>query len=120
MITNFGKFLRKLRVDHNEFLKDMAARLGVTVAYLSAIEHGKHDVPDHWMHLLATIYDLTPEQITEMQTYAYENKDNIKIRLSHRTPKDRELILAFAQSINNLSETDKKDIYNILQKRRNP
>lgn len=25
MITNFGKFLRKLRVDHNEFLKDMAA-----------------------------------------------------------------------------------------------
>ena len=47
MITNFGKFLRKLRIDNNEFLKDMAARLGVTVAYLSAIEHGKRDVPDH-------------------------------------------------------------------------
>ena len=85
MITNFGKFLRKLRVDHNEFLKDMAARLGVTVAYLSAIEH----------------------------------KNNIKINLSHRTPEDRKLILAFTRAINNLSETDKKDIYDILQKRRN-
>lgn len=119
MITNFGKFLRKLRIDHNEFLKDMAARLGVTVAYLSAIEHGKRDVPDHWIPLLETVYGLTPEQVNELQTYAYEHKDDIKINLSHCTPEDRKLILAFARSINNLSETDKKDIYDILQKRRN-
>lgn len=119
MITNFGKFLRKLRIDHNEFLKDTAARLGVTVAYLSAIEHGKRDVPDHWIPLLETVYGLTPEQVNELQTCAYEHKDDIKINLSHCTPEDRKLILAFARSINNLSETDKKDIYDILQKRRN-
>lgn len=119
MITNFGKFLRKLRIDHNEFLKDMAARLGVTVAYLSAVEHGKRDVPDHWIPLLETVYGLTPEQVNELQTCAYENKNDIKINLSHCTPEDRELILAFARAINNLSETDKKDIYDILQKRRN-
>ena len=43
MITPFGKYLRKLRIDHDEKLKDMAAKLGVTGSYLSAVEIGKRD-----------------------------------------------------------------------------
>ena len=44
MLTNFGKALRKLRIDNNELLKDMALKLEVTVSYLSAVENGKRDV----------------------------------------------------------------------------
>ena len=39
MLTNFGKALRKLRIDNNELLKDMALKLEVTVSYLSAVEN---------------------------------------------------------------------------------
>ena len=40
MLTALGKFLKKLRVDRNEVLKDMSARLGVTASFLSAVENG--------------------------------------------------------------------------------
>lgn len=38
MATNYGKVLRKIRVDRDELLKDMAGKLGITSAYLSSIE----------------------------------------------------------------------------------
>ena len=39
MLTSLGKFLRKLRIDRGEILKDMADKLGVTVSFLSAVEN---------------------------------------------------------------------------------
>ena len=41
MLTRFGKRLRTLRIEENQRLKDMADKLGVTAAYLSAVENGK-------------------------------------------------------------------------------
>ena len=98
MLTNFGKALRKIRIDHSEFLKDMAAKLGVTVAYLSAVENGKREVPDQWIDVLAEKYFLDPSEKKELQNYAYENKDNIKIDLSGIEKEEREMALAFARS----------------------
>ena len=40
MKGNLGKFLRKLRIDHDEYLKDMAQKLNISISYLSAIENG--------------------------------------------------------------------------------
>ena len=48
MLTSIGKFLRKLRVDHDEILKDMAEKLEVTVSFLSAVENGKKHMPAAW------------------------------------------------------------------------
>ena len=45
MLTEFGQYLRKLRIDHGDFLKDMSDVLGVTPSYLSAVETGKRNVP---------------------------------------------------------------------------
>lgn len=38
MLTKFGKELRKIRIENDEILKDMADKLNVTAAYLSAVE----------------------------------------------------------------------------------
>lgn len=115
MLTNFGKALRKLRIDHGEFLKDMAATLGVTVAYLSAVENGKREVPDHWIDVLADKYFLDSNEKKELQDYAYENKDSIKIDLSGIEKEEREMALAFARSFKTLSEADKKAIEKIFE-----
>ena len=46
MLTKFGKELRKIRIENDEILKDMADKLNVTAAYLSAVENGNRKVPD--------------------------------------------------------------------------
>ena len=46
MLTKFGKKLRALRLENDQRLKDMADKLEVTAAYLSAVENGKRSVPD--------------------------------------------------------------------------
>lgn len=66
MLTNFGKFNRKLRIDNNEKMKDMAQKLGVTSSYLSAVEHGKRRVPIVWIDKIAGYYKLTEQQLAEL------------------------------------------------------
>lgn len=66
MITNFGKFCRKLRIDTNEVMNDMAVKLGVTASYLSAIENGKRSIPTDWAEQIAGHYELTEEQVQEL------------------------------------------------------
>ncbi|HZL60200.1 MAG TPA: helix-turn-helix domain-containing protein [Stellaceae bacterium] len=48
-MTPFGVRLRQLRAEHNLRLKDMAEALGVSGAYLSALEHGRRGRPTHAM-----------------------------------------------------------------------
>ena len=45
MITSLGTFLRRLRLAKGEILKDMAESLGVSSAFLSAVENGKKKMP---------------------------------------------------------------------------
>ena len=44
-ITKFGEYARDLRIDRGENLKEMAKNLGVSSAFLSAVENGKKQVP---------------------------------------------------------------------------
>ncbi len=48
-MTPFGVRLRQLRDERGIALKDMAEALGVSAAYLSALEHGKRGRPTHAM-----------------------------------------------------------------------
>jgi len=44
-MTPFGARLRALRATHGLTLKQLAAQLQVSAAYLSALEHGKRGAP---------------------------------------------------------------------------
>ena len=48
-MTPFGTRLRQLRSERGIALKDMAEALGVSAAYLSALEHGRRGRPTHAM-----------------------------------------------------------------------
>ncbi|MDE2227564.1 MAG: helix-turn-helix transcriptional regulator [Alphaproteobacteria bacterium] len=48
-MTPFGVKLRQLRAERGIRLKDMADSLGVSGAYLSALEHGRRGRPTHAM-----------------------------------------------------------------------
>ncbi|MEY8378762.1 helix-turn-helix transcriptional regulator [Lachnospiraceae bacterium 56-18] len=83
LLTKFGKQLRSLRIEKDLRLKDMADELGVTVAYLSAVENGKRAVPDSWVERISKEYDLSDQEVISMQKAAYENKKDIKINLEN-------------------------------------
>ena len=61
MLTKFGKELRKIRIEHDEILKDMADKLNVTAAYLSAVENGNRKMPDSWINIITEEYNLSSE-----------------------------------------------------------
>jgi transcriptional regulator with XRE-family HTH domain len=48
-MTPFGVRLRQLRAERGISLKQMAEALGVSAAYLSALEHGRRGRPTHAM-----------------------------------------------------------------------
>lgn len=72
MVTEYGKFLRKLRIDRGERLEDMAKNLGVSKTYLSLIENGYREATSKLSAGIAQIYALTPEQCGELAAAAAE------------------------------------------------
>ena len=66
MATEFGKYIRILRIEHGELLRDMAIMLNATLSYLSSVELGKREVPAEWLEPIAAHYKLSPERMNEL------------------------------------------------------
>jgi transcriptional regulator with XRE-family HTH domain len=67
-VTPFGQRVRELRAQRGITLAQMAEGLGVTSAYLSALEHGKRGRPTFTLiqgaiHLLGVIWDDADELV---------------------------------------------------------
>lgn len=58
MLTEFGQFCRKLRIDRGELLFHMASKLGVSSAFLSSVENGKKNPPKEWQETICELYGL--------------------------------------------------------------
>ncbi len=65
-LTELGKFLRKLRIDNGELLKDMAIKLNVTPSFLSMVETGRRGVPKKWEKKIEKSYSLSLKQKEEL------------------------------------------------------
>lgn len=117
MLTNFGKELRRIRLERDELLRDMAEKLGVTVAYLSAVENGKRRIPDEWIRKISVIYELDDTQIKRLQKYAYEDKEDLKINIEGISLDQRNLVYSFARRFQDLGSEDIKKLQDVLEKR---
>ena len=118
MLTVFGKHLRKIRIDNDEILNDMAKKLRVTAAYLSAVENGKREIPEGWIEEVKKSYGLDGEQYEELQEAAIKSKKNIKIRLDNETDRDRDLLIAFARRFRELDDGEVQTIQDILDNKK--
>ena len=67
MLTEIGKFLRRYRIDNGLLLKDMAGKVGVTSAYLSAVENGKKRPTEDLVGKIINAYDLDSEKAAELK-----------------------------------------------------
>jgi transcriptional regulator with XRE-family HTH domain len=65
-VTAFGDFVRRRRLDLGMTLKDMAGQLGVSNAFLSAVELGRKRIPDSWDEVLPNILVLSESQKNDL------------------------------------------------------
>lgn len=104
MFTEFGKVLRKLRIDRGEILKTMAEKLGMTSSYLSAIECGKRNIPADLTDKLVSIYDLSAEEQQELSKARDLSIKSIELELSTNNAFKRDLALQFARKFNDMDD----------------
>lgn len=118
MLTKFGIEVRKLRIDRSMKLADMASGLGVTSAYLSAVENGKKKLTTEFAEKTIEYLDISDEEGMHVLGAAYESQEEFSIKVKDE---DSSLIKnaagAFARKIksSNLSDEDAASIIEILK-----
>ena len=116
MLTEFGKALRKIRIDHQELIRDMAKNLSVSSAYLSAVENGKRKASASWIDTIATHYGLDKDQKNQLQEAYDSSVETIKLVLSESRPIQRTTAVSFAKALNGLSDEELEKIMRIVEK----
>jgi transcriptional regulator with XRE-family HTH domain len=76
-MTQFGKVVRNLRMEYDLSLKDMAATMNISSAYLSAIEYGEKRLSDKLVDAALVYFSrvATKEQVDEVRNAAEQSKD---------------------------------------------
>lgn len=106
MVTDYGKFLRKLRIDNGEILKTMAQKLDVSSAFLSAVENGKKKIPRDWDEKINSIYLLENDDFEKLLQARHLTESRIEIELESLTENQRETVFAFSRSIERFNTQD--------------
>lgn len=116
MLTAFGKYLRKIRIDRGEVLKDMAGKLSVSSAYLSAIETGKRKIPDGWVAVITELYNLSKAEKSELLDAAERSAENITLHFENTDEKQRKTAILFARNFETIDKEVLEKIRKILEK----
>lgn len=103
-MTPFGAKLRRMRQERNISLKEMAERLEVSSAYLSALEHGKRGKPTWYLiQRIIGYFNVIWDEAEELQRLAEISDPNPTVRTAGLDPKATELANLLADRIDQLS-----------------
>ncbi len=116
MLTSFGKFCRKIRIDNNKLLYDMANQLGVSSAFLSKVENGKGKPPEEWREILIREYQLNADEIAELDEVMFEARNQKSIDLTSFKDNDRAMMISFARGMESWDDEKKKELSNWLKR----
>ncbi len=114
MVTEFGKFLRKLRIDNDELMLDMADKLEVSAAFLSSVENGKKKPPKDWESKIARFYSLEDSQKMEWERVFFIALNSKELDMEQFSGGTKDFMLEFARKVDGLSENDTQKIKKML------
>lgn len=114
-MTPFGEAVRKLRAERGISQKEMAAHLGVSAAYLSALEHGQRSEPS-WelVQRIIGFFHIIWDEAEELQRLAALSRPKIVIDARNITPRSAVLANRLAERWPELGEEDLAAIEVIL------
>ena len=102
-MTPFGERLRELREARGIPAKSMAEALGVSPAYLSALEHGKRGRPTHAMVVAICAYlTIIWDEADELSRLARLSHPRVTVDTAGLSPRATELANRLAERIRSL------------------
>jgi transcriptional regulator with XRE-family HTH domain len=116
-MTPFGERVRELRRQHGLSLKQMAADIGLSAAYLSALEHGHRGRPPFALvQQICAYFHIIWDEAEELQRRAAVSHPRVVIDTAGLSPKATEVANLLAQSIGKLSDETLAKIETLLQR----
>ncbi|PKP77758.1 MAG: transcriptional regulator [Alphaproteobacteria bacterium HGW-Alphaproteobacteria-3] len=117
-MTPFGRKLRELRAIRGVTMKEMAAALRVTPAYLSALEHGKRGRPS-WRLVQAIVgyFNVIWDEAEELERLARISHPRIAIDTSGLAPQATELANRLSEEIAEMSLAEIAGMLALLDRR---
>lgn len=114
-MTPFGERLRQLRQAKGVSQKDMAAALGVSGAYLSALEHGRRGAPT-WAFVQKAIgyFNIIWDEADELERLAWSSHPRVTVDTGGLSPKATAFANLLAENAGKLSEEDWKRLNEVL------
>ncbi|HUN50562.1 MAG TPA: helix-turn-helix transcriptional regulator [Candidatus Sulfotelmatobacter sp.] len=104
-MTPFGEKVRELRRQHGLSLKQMAADIGVSAAYLSALEHGHRGRPPFALvQAICAYFHIIWDDAEELQQRAALSHPRVVIDTAGLSPKATEVANRLAQAIGKLGD----------------
>jgi len=104
-MTPFGEKLRQMRAARAIALKDMAAGLQVTPAYLSAMEHGHRGRPSkRFVHRVCQYLGIIWDEAEELHRLAELSHPRVVVDTAGLSPQATELANRLAQRIGELDD----------------
>jgi transcriptional regulator with XRE-family HTH domain len=106
-MTPFGERVRQLRQDRGRRLKDMAAHLGVSSAYLSALERGERGKPT-WTLIQGVLqyFHIIWDEADELTRLADLSDPRVKIDTANTDPKATLLANRLSREIRSLTSQE--------------
>ncbi len=116
-MTPFGEALRRLRAERGVTQRQMAAAMGVSPAYLSALEHGKRSEPS-WEFIQRAIgyFNIIWDEAEELQMLGRLSRPKVTIDTSGLAPKATEIANRLATVIARLDEPTLEEIGNLIDR----
>jgi len=104
-LTPLGEKLREMRSERGITLKEMARGIGISSAYLSALEHGRRGTPTWFMvQRIISYFNVIWDEAEELQRLAEISDPKLTIDTGGLSPKATELTNLLGRKIAGLSE----------------
>ncbi len=112
--TELGKALRKLRIDQEERLLDMARKIEKSSAFVSAVETGTKSPPVGFEDVISKAYKLGKEASEQLRRAADASRKAFTLQPNSVLGRDTAGLLA--RRMNSLSEEQLKQIQTVIMK----
>ena len=118
MITEFGKAIRKIRIDTDQRLADMAKLIGKSPAFISAIERGEKSPPPGFEEDIVSAYQLDWEAANLLRNLADASRETFTVKPTSNLEREAAGLMArrMGSGFDALSQQELERIVSILKK----
>lgn len=114
-MTPFGAKLRELRAARGVSLKAMAEAIGVSGAYLSALEHGRRGAPTWYLvQRIITYFNVIWDEAEELERLAQDSDPRIVVDTAGLSPRATQFANRLARQIGSLGEGEITALLGVL------